>query len=144
MNGCRHAQKSFSVAMSPDAKDFCERCGKALTTTYKVNGDKMCKGCFDRAVPDKEIGASVDNFHPYYDQQLGCHITSVRQKVALLEKKGLHYSEDNPAFRERRKLAESYLGKDGTRSLDPRAKSEFTNITQSIARRDYERAKGRR
>lgn len=140
MSGCNFQDKSFSVAMRDTrGKDFCEKCKKAiLTTTYKVSGQKMCRECFDGAVPDKEIGASVDNFFAYYDQQLGTKITSIRQKVRLLEKKGLHYSEDNPAFRERRKLAESYLGKDGNRQLDERAKKEFTAVTQNIARKKYE------
>ena len=140
MSGCNFQDKSFSVAMRDErGKDFCEKCGKAvITTTYKVNGQKMCHSCFNHAVPDKEIGASVDNFLGYYDQSLGTHITSIRQKVRLLEQKGLHYSEDNPAFRERRKLAESYLGKDGTRKLDERAKKEFTAVTQKIAHGRYE------
>jgi hypothetical protein len=119
--------------------DFCEKCGKSIkSTTYKVNGQKLCHPCFDVKVPDKEISTNVDNFVPYFDNSLGIYITSVRQKVKLLEKKGLHYSEDNPAFREKRKLAESYLGKDGRRQLDGKAKKEFTAITQNMARRRYE------
>lgn len=143
MNGCRFQEKSFSVAATDlRGKDFCEECGSmsiGTTATYKYNGRKMCKSCFDNAVPDKEIGAVIDNFTPYYDQQLGCRITSIRQKVRLLEKKGLHYSEDNPKFREKRKLAESYLGKRGDRRLDEKAKREFTDVTQEIARKQYER-----
>jgi len=141
MSGCNFQDKSFAVAMSDErGKDFCNKCGcSILTTTYKVNGNKMCHTCFDNAVPDKEIGARVDNFMPYYDQQLGTKITSIRQKVKLLEKRGLHYSEDNPKFRENRKLAESYLGRDGQKKLDPIAKQEFTKITQKMAGRVYER-----
>ena len=143
MNGCRWQEKSFSVTATDDrGKDFCSKCTHTIDgTIYKKNGDKMCKACFDLCTPDKEFGtngADLQLRSPYYDQQLGTTITNLRQKEKLLEKKGLHYSEDNPKFRELRKMSESYLGKDGRRSLDDKAKAEFTKLTQNMAHKKYE------
>lgn len=138
MPGCDYLNKSFSVATSRgDAKDVCESCKATISgPNFKKNGVRMCRECFDKSTPDKEMGEfQADNFMPYYDQQLGTKITSLRQKVRLLEKKGLHYSEDNPRTRELGKMAKEYLGSQGNRQLDPKAKKEFEKITQRTARR---------
>ena len=137
MSGCSYMEKSFSVAASRgDSRNLCEKCDAYIKgSRYKKNGVVMCRECFDASTPDKEIGASVDNFTPYYDQQLGTKITSLRQKVKLLEKKGLHYSEDNPKTRELCKMAKSFLGENGTRQLDPKGKAEFERVSQKMARK---------
>lgn len=135
MNGCNWQNKSFSVALSSTQTIAKCKCGKEINPKHFHNKKPLCDECWAK-LPSKGFGCRVDNFTPYYDQQLGTHITSLRQKVRLLEKKGLHYSEDNPKVKELRKFAVSYLGSEGKRRLDDRAKREFTNIAQKLTKQD--------
>lgn len=131
MNGCQFEQKSFTVPTATQkVLDLCE-CGIPITDqTYKVNRRYVCKACWE-SIPSKGFGAAIDTFNPYYDKQLGCEVSSVRQKVRLLERKGLHYSEDNPKVRELSRLTHEY-----SRNGKIVATKEFESVSRGLAKRD--------
>ena len=57
MKGCRHEEKSFSVAVSDYTNtDTCANCGSNLEVYRKYNGRRLCGRCFDAIPPIKTIG----------------------------------------------------------------------------------------
>ncbi len=55
MNGCRWQEKSFSVAVGT-LEFYCRDCGQKTEAVYKYNGDELCKSCFNKKTPAKNIG----------------------------------------------------------------------------------------
>jgi len=66
MSGCSWQEKSFTVAVNGKTCSNCEQCKKELETPYKINGKKLCKGCFNKA---PSIGIQVTGaFNTHKDQ----------------------------------------------------------------------------
>ena len=89
-------------------KEVCT-CGKTVNVSFKG------------LVP------KVDNFFKYYDQQLGCYVTSAHERRRLMKKQGVHYAEDNPKNRELFKQAKYLRGA---------SSKEMQKVAQSTARKD--------